>query len=207
MRLAAAGAADDRRRLARLDPERDVAQDRVLGARVAELDVAEVERALAGRRRRGDGRVVDRRIGPEDLLDPAGRDDRARDQDEHEDGHHHREQDLHDVLQEGDQVADRHLAAVDTRMAPNHRMATDDRLKIAIRVGIISANSRLTLSEVAVRSWFATSKRSSSCVVRTNARMTRTPLSASRVTWLIAVDLDLDRLEERQRRGTSASRR
>ena len=46
------------------------------------------------------------------------------------------------------------------------------------------ANIRLTRSEVAVRSLLATSKRSSSCRVRTNARMTRMPLSASRVTWL-----------------------
>ncbi len=46
----------------------------------------------------------------------------ARDQDEHEHGHHHREQDLHDVLQERDEVADRHLAAVDPdRAEPQDR--------------------------------------------------------------------------------------
>ena len=77
------------------------------------------------------------------------------------------------------------ISPLSTRKAPNHRIATDDRLKIAISSGIISANSRLTRSEVAVRSRFATSKRSSSCCVRTKARMTRTPLSASRVTWLM----------------------
>ena len=77
------------------------------------------------------------------------------------------------------------ISPLSTRMAPNHRIATDDRLKIAISSGIISANSRLTWIAVAIRSWLATSKRSSSWRVRTNARMTRTPLSASRVTWLI----------------------
>ena len=122
--LAAAGAADDGRRHARLDHQRDAAQDRVLGARVAELDVAEGERAAAGRRRRGDLGVVDRGLGPEDLLDPAGGHHGPRDHDEHEHGHHHREQDLHDVLQERDEVADRHLAAVDPdRAEPQDRDA------------------------------------------------------------------------------------
>ena len=50
--------------------------------------------------------------------------------------------------------------------------------------GIIIANIRFTVREVAVRSRLATSKRSSSWRVRTNARMTRMPLRASRVTWL-----------------------
>ena len=161
----------------------------------------------SGRRWRGDRRVVDRRVRPEDLLDPSRRDDRPRDQDEHEDGHHHREQDLHDVLQERDEVADRHLAAVDTRMAPNHRIATDDRLKIAISGGIISANRRLTWREVAVRSWFATSKRSSSWL-RPDERADDADAAERLAGDLVdPVDLALDRLEERQRRDTSASRR
>ena len=42
-RLAAAGAADDRRRLAGLSDERDVVQDGLLGARVTELDVLELD--------------------------------------------------------------------------------------------------------------------------------------------------------------------
>ncbi len=76
------------------------------------------------------------------------------------------------------------ISPLATRMLPNHRMATLDRLKISMSVGSISENSRWTRNEVAVRSWLATSKRSSSWSVRTNARMTRIPLSASRVTWL-----------------------
>jgi hypothetical protein len=110
--LAAAGAADDRGRPARRDVERDVVQDRVLGAGIAELDVPERHRAR--RRGRGDRLrlVADGRRRPQDLLDPAGRHDAARDHHEHEDGHHHGEQDLHHVLEERDEVADRHLTAV-----------------------------------------------------------------------------------------------
>jgi len=51
--------------------------------------------------------------------------------------------------------------------------------------GIVTANRRLTPSAVLNRSRFASSKRASSCRVRTNARMTRTPASVSRMTWLI----------------------
>ncbi len=54
------------------------------------------------------------------------------------------------------------ISPLSTRRLPNHRIATVDRLKISISNGIISANSRLTRSEVEVRSWLATSKRSSS---------------------------------------------
>ena len=72
-----------------------------------------------------------------------------------------------------------------TWIAPNHRIATLDRLKMAMTVGIISANRRLTRSAVWVRSRLASSKRRSSCSVRTKARMTRIPDSVSRMTWLI----------------------
>jgi len=74
------------------------------------------------------------------------------------------------------------ISPLSTRRLPNHRIATVDRLKMSINSGIISANSRFTVREVDVRSWLATSKRSSSCCVRTNARITRMPLRASRVT-------------------------
>ena len=56
---------------------------------------------------------------------------------------------------------------------------------ISISAGIISANSRLTLSVVSVRSALASAKRCSSCSVRTNARMTRMPVRFSRSTRLI----------------------
>ncbi len=50
-RLAAAGAADDRGRLARPGGQVDAAQHRLLGARVAELDAAQLEQAVHGRQR------------------------------------------------------------------------------------------------------------------------------------------------------------
>ena len=56
---------------------------------------------------------------------------------------------------------------------------------ISIRAGRVIANRRLTRSPVSMRSRLASSKRCSSCLVRTNARMTRTPDSVSRITRLI----------------------
>ena len=55
-RLAGAGAADDRRRLARADGERDAAEHRRLGARVAERHVAELDRRRVARARDGSRR-------------------------------------------------------------------------------------------------------------------------------------------------------
>ena len=72
-----------------------------------------------------------------------------------------------------------------TCLPPNHMMATVERFRMIVRVGIMSANRRPTLSVVVVRSMLATSKRCSSYTVRSKARMTRTPLSISRVTWLM----------------------
>ena len=46
-----------------------------------------------------------------------------------------------------------------TRMAPNQMTATVDRLKIAVIVGIVMANRRVTRSEVSNRSRLAASKR------------------------------------------------
>ncbi len=77
------------------------------------------------------------------------------------------------------------MAPLLIRWPPNHRIATVERFRIANSAGIIRANSRLTLSDVSVRSALATSKRRSSCSVRTNARMTRMPERASRMTWLM----------------------
>ena len=76
-----------------------------------------------------------------------------------------------------------------TRSAPNHMTATVERLRIAVMTGIVTANSRLTRIDVWNRSRFASSNRCSSCSVRTNARMTRTPASVSRMTWLIRSSL------------------
>ena len=51
--------------------------------------------------------------------------------------------------------------------------------------GIVIANRRLTRRPVSIRSRLAASKRCSSCSVRTKARITRTPVSVSRMTRLM----------------------
>ena len=63
--------------------------------------------------------------------------------------------------------------------------ATLDRFMIAITDGNASAKIRLMRNAVEVRPAFASPNRSASASVRTNARMTRTPVICSRSTWLI----------------------
>ncbi len=64
-------------------------------------------------------------------------------------------------------------------------IATVEKLRMIVMAGNMSAKMRPTLSVVVVRSMLATSKRFSSYTVRSKARMTRTPLRNSRVTWLM----------------------
>ena len=115
--LATPRAPDDGRRLAGSRRERDVADDRVLGTGVRVGRALELERpagAGTGDRDRGGG-IGDGGDGREDLVDALGRHGGPRHQDEHDHGHHHGHQDLGDVLEERDEVADRHLAAVDAQ--------------------------------------------------------------------------------------------
>ena len=99
--------------------ERDVAEHRLLGPRVVEADVAELERARAGS-------SVDRRrpatptdgVGVEHLLDALGAHRGPGRHDGHERGHHHRHQDLDQVAEEGDQRADLQ-SPLSMRSAPN----------------------------------------------------------------------------------------
>jgi len=81
------------------------------------------------------------------------------------------------------------ISRLSTRIAPNHMTATVERLRITVITGIVTAKSRLTLREVSYRSRLDSSKRCSSCFVRTKARMTRTPASVSRMTWLMRSSL------------------
>ena len=121
-RLAGAGAADDRGRLPGLDPERHVAQHGVLGAGVAEADVAELEGAVLGHLGDRVGRRPDRRLGVEHLDDPLGGDAGARDHRHHERHHHDGHQDLDEVAEVGDERADLQVARVDRVGAdPQHR--------------------------------------------------------------------------------------
>ena len=93
----------------------------MLGARVVEADVAELERAVLDDVALGVRGRDDARVGVEHLLDAVGRDRRARDHRDHEGRHHDRHQDLHQVREVGDQRADLDLALVHQRRAdPQH---------------------------------------------------------------------------------------
>src|SRR5665648_583286 len=111
--LAAAGAADDSRHLARTGREADAAEHRVFGARIAELDVLELDAAASGNVGGGRRRVDDRRVRLQHLLDALRRRRRARHHDEHDGRHEHGHQDLHDVREEGGEVADGHAVVGD----------------------------------------------------------------------------------------------
>ena len=164
--------------------ERDAAQDRLLGARVAELDVAELD----ARRSRGGligsaGSWMDGSVARTSLIRPLETAARGT------------ITNMNVAIRTAKRIWMRYwrnavrlpigISPLSTRKAPNQRTATVDRFMIAIRVGIMIAKSRLTGSAVANRSVLAASKRRSSWSVRTNARMTRTPASVSRMTWLI----------------------
>jgi hypothetical protein len=89
----------------------------LLGAGVAELDVVEFDQAVRIRQFGRHVRVGDLGLRVEDLLDPPGGDCRSRNHDEHERGHHHGHENLHDVLEEGRQIADRHATRIDAQPA------------------------------------------------------------------------------------------
>ena len=101
--------------------ERDVGEHRVLGARVVEADVVELERAVLADVAYRVDRRDDAPVGVEHLLDAVGRHRGARDHRDHERGHHDRHQDLHEVGEVRDQRADLDLARVDAVGAePQH---------------------------------------------------------------------------------------
>ena len=101
-------------------------QHGLLPSRISERDIAELD--TAGHVGRFDRvhRVGDGRLGVDDLLEPCRAGSRAWHEDHHEGGQHDGEEDLQDVGEEGNQVADRHLASVDQMTAePDHRHARD----------------------------------------------------------------------------------
>ncbi len=68
--------------------------------------------------------------------------------------------------------------------APNHRTATDVTFMMSMTIGKTSAKSRPARSAVSARSPLAPAKRVASWRSRTNARITRMPVSCSRSTRL-----------------------
>ncbi len=106
--------------------KREVAQHRLFGARVRELDVAQFDVSRAVQfGDRIDGEHHRRRRG-EHLADAVRRDGGARDHDRHEGRHHDRHEDLDEVAQERGQRTDLHRPPVDREGAePEHGDARD----------------------------------------------------------------------------------
>ena len=116
-RFAAAGRADDGRRLAGLGRKADVLQRVTVGTGVAEADILELDFAVPvfSFHRRFCGSsvgVVDGGRGADDLVDTVRRHTSARQHDRHHRQHQERHDDLHRVGDEGDHLADLHRAQV-----------------------------------------------------------------------------------------------
>ena len=127
-----------------------VVQDRLLGAGVAELDVAELDqrrgRAAIGQGDRLVGIAMAGSVSRTSWIRPAETVARGI-----EDEHEHRGQDREQDLGRYWRNAVRSpicSSPRSTRIAPNQITATVERLKIAVIVGIVIANSRFTWSEV-----------------------------------------------------------
>src|SRR5690606_17732758 len=118
--LAGAGGADDRRRASRLQPQGDVVEDGLGRSLEAEGGAVELDDHPPGGQLAGTGRAHDARLGGQDGVDALGRHGGARDEHEHHRGHEHRHEDLHEVVEEGDERADLHRAAVDAPGAEPH---------------------------------------------------------------------------------------
>ena len=108
-RLAAAGAADERDRLARRQVQVEVLEHRP-GLAVAEGDVAQLHLAARLDEVDGAGPVDDLGLGVEDLVDAAGRRRRPLGEHQHEPERAERRLEEHDVGAEGDERADGDLA-------------------------------------------------------------------------------------------------
>ena len=184
--LAAAGAADDRGDLAGPRDQVDAAQHRLLGAGVAELDVAQLQVAVPVERGAPGsvgGTTLD--VGVEHLLDALGADLGPRHHHEHEGRHHDRHQDLHQVAEERGQRADLHLPAVDPVPAePQHGDAGEVHHQHHGREHQRHQPADAAARRRSARCWRRRSApaRASS---RTNARITRMPVICSRSTRLI----------------------
>ena len=122
----------------------------LLGARIPEIDVAELDDAgsCAVDQPQRLRRIVDRGRGVEHLADPAGGHRRAGHQDEHEHRGEHREQDLEQVLQEGGQRRRSGSSPAGRAWRRPTSPRPLERFRIAVIVGIVMANRRVTLSDV-----------------------------------------------------------
>ena len=139
-----------------------------------------------------------RRLGVEDLTDAVGGRGGARDHREHERGHHHRHQDLHDVGEERRQVADRHRAARDALAAEpqhGHRRQVQDPEQARDHHGEDAVDLQRGVGEVRVRHVEALLLE-----VVAHERADDTHARERLAHDLVdAVDLDLHRAEQRHR--------
>ena len=170
--------------------ELDVAQDRLLGARVAELDIAELDRATG-------------RVGGRDAGGPPGasgswmtgwvsRTSRIRPSETAARGMN---TNMNTAMITANRICMRYcrkavrlpigIAPLSTRIAPNHMTATVERLRIRVITGMVTANSRLTRRDVLNRSRLASSKRSLLVLGPDEGADDPDAASVSRMTWLI----------------------
>ena len=93
------------------------------------------------------------------------------------------------------------IAPLSTRYAPNQMIATVEKLKMPMSDGIIIANRRVTVSWVSVRSTVGLVE-AALLVVGAHERPDHADAGELLAHDLVhAVDLDLHRLEQRQRRA------
>ena len=181
--------------------ERDAAQDRLLGARIAELDVAELDDAALRRDRTGATRLRPgrgwsaRSRGPPGCGPPetAARGTRMN---------------MNTAVRTANRIWSRYcrkavrlpigsspvVDAHGPEPHDRHGREVEDRGHRRDRQREQAVDLRATCRTG--RGW-PSSKRASSCAVRTKARMTRTPASVSRMTWLIRSSLTCTRPEQR----------
>jgi hypothetical protein len=89
---------------------------------IRKRDIPHFDDAGVSLRLDGHSRIGHRRDRPHHVLDALRARLRARHEDHHEHGHHHGEQDLEDVHEEGGEIPDRHIAAIDQMTTePKHR--------------------------------------------------------------------------------------
>ncbi len=97
--------------------EVQVVQYRLFASEIGEINLLEVDPAIAcgGRSRRN--RLLHRRLCGQNPFDAIGASDSPRKKDYHENGDHHREEYLRYIGDKGDKVSNRHLS-VTYKVAP-----------------------------------------------------------------------------------------
>ena len=177
-------AADDRRDLPRPRAEGYAADCRLFGPGVAEGDIAKLDESPLILRRAGLRAVPDLGIDFQHLMDAGGGGRGAGKHDEEEGDHEHGKKDLGGVLEERHEAPDLHFPHVDPPCAE-----PDDghggQVHHEHHEGEKQGHDLVDLDGGGGEVPLASSKRSLSWSILSNARTTRTPVSPSRITRLI----------------------